>query len=235
MSVVLAIGGIDTSGGAGLTRDSAMAARLRCDLKPVVSALTVQTDRSVSMVMETAPDLFAAQLEAALAPPLPQAVKIGMLASPEQVQCILRLVPKSLPVVFDPVLTASSSGTLTPTEVLAPLLKRVTLLTPNLPEARILADLPEQTEPASLAAALLRLGPKAVLVKGGHGTGSDCLDVLLSEHECRTFSTPRLLGTWRGTGCRLSTAIACGLSKGAPIAEACALAKSALTDWLTEG
>lgn len=158
-----------------------------------------------------------------------------MLTSPEQVQCILRLVPKSLPVVFDPVLTASSGGTLTPTEALAPLLKRVTLLTPNLPEARILAVLPEQTEPASLAAALLRLGPKAILVKGGHGSGDDCIDVLLSEHERRTFSTLRLPGTWRGTGCRLSTAIACGLAQGAPIAEACALAKSALTDWLTEG
>lgn len=234
MTVILAIGGIDPSGGAGLSRDSAMAARLGCKVKPVVTALTVQTDQSVSAVHPTGLDLLQAQLEAALEDPAPEAVKIGMVATAEQVVLLAALLPDRIPLVFDPVLRASSGGHLTPAAALGPLLQRAQVITPNLIEAARLADLPTDAPPADLGRALLALGPRAVLLKGGHASGKDCVDHLYFQDHSEAFTAPRLPGKWRGTGCRLATAIACGLAQGHPLPEACRQAKHALTAWLRE-
>ncbi|WP_420005732.1 bifunctional hydroxymethylpyrimidine kinase/phosphomethylpyrimidine kinase [Arenibacterium sp. LLYu02] len=234
MTVILAIGGMDPSGGAGLSRDSAMAARLGARVKPVVTALTVQTDHSVNAVHPTALDLLQAQLEAALENPAPMAVKIGMVATTEQVTLLATVLPEGLPLVFDPVLRASSGGHLTPAEALGPLLQRAQVITPNLIEAARLTGLPTGAPLKDLGHALLALSPQAVLLKGGHASGKDCVDYLYSQDHSEAFTAPRLPGQWRGTGCRLATAIACGLAQDHTLSEACHKAKHALTAWLRE-
>lgn len=225
---------MDPSGGAGLSRDSAMAARMGFQVKPVVTALTVQTDQSVSAVHPTALDVLQAQLEAALQAPATGAVKIGMVATAAQVALLATLLPEGLPFVFDPVLRASSGGLLTPAATLGPLMTRAQVITPNLIEAARLTDLSTDAPPADLGRALLALGPKAVLLKGGHAAGTDCVDYLYSQTLSEAFTAPRLPGQWRGTGCRLATAIACGLAQGHLLPEACRLAKRVLTAWLRE-
>ncbi len=235
--VVLAIGGTDSSGGAGLSRDAAMATRMGFLLKPVVTAVTAQTDRAVHRVSPMPLDLLDAQLRAALAEPRPQAVKIGMVASSEQVARLAELLPADLPLVLDPVLRASSGGDLTPAEGLRPLLRRAALLTPNLSESARLSGLPEAVAEAELhdqGAALLALGPRAVLLKGGHGRGAECIDHLFTGATHRRFTGPRLPVSRRGTGCGLATAIACALTQGATVPEACRLGKAAVTTWLSE-
>ncbi len=238
MTHVVAVGGTDPSGGAGLTRDAAMAQSLGCTVKPVVTAITVQTNTEVRVVDPVSVSLLQAQLQAALTEPRPAAIKIGLVATAEQVTALTAALPDDLPVVLDPVLRASSGGRLSPVEGLRPLLrKRVTLLTPNLPECASLTGRPHartQREIDAQAALLLALGPQAVLIKGGHGVGCNSTDHLFIRGQAQpfSFSAPRLTLSVRGTGCSLATAIACALAKGTDLAAACETGKSTITTWL---
>ena len=237
MRHILIIGGTDSSGGAGLSRDTEMATRLGATVSPIVVAVTAQTNARLNAVFPLPPQQIQSQLDAALHAdsPRPQAIKIGMVGSAAAAQVLQQCLPRDLPVVLDPVFKSSSGGTLMPLEALAPLLQRADLLTPNLPEACHLTGLsPCETE-ADLrqqAEALLELGPAAVLIKGGHGGGAQSLDHLWTKTGHHCFAAPRLLQGKRGTGCSLATAIACELAKGAPLHRACAAAKTALQDWL---
>ncbi|MCG7625226.1 hydroxymethylpyrimidine/phosphomethylpyrimidine kinase [Epibacterium sp. Ofav1-8] len=235
MRRVVVIGGTDPSGGAGLTRDAAMAVRMGCEVKPVVTAVTVQTDTGVDALNPVPPSVVRAQLQAALAAPMPAAIKIGMVATDAQVAALAELLPQDLPLVFDPVLRASSGGTLSAAPALRPLIGRSTLLTPNLPEAACLSDLPVAVCADALQAqarALLALGAGAVLIKGGHARGDHCVDHLFTPQGTEQFAAPRVAAGKRGTGCSLATAIACRLAAGADLAAACRSAKAELTRWL---
>jgi hydroxymethylpyrimidine/phosphomethylpyrimidine kinase len=162
----------------------------------------------------------------------PAAIKIGMLANAAIVRAVAAALPAGVPVVLDPVLAASSGGELLDAEgraELPRLLPRVTLLTPNIPEAARLLGLAEACdEEAQLAQAraLLALGSAAVLLKGGHAPGAEAVDLLVtSTHAVQRLSAPRRPGTRRGTGCALSAAIAAYLAHGLTLAEACARGK----------
>jgi hydroxymethylpyrimidine/phosphomethylpyrimidine kinase len=238
---ILVIAGTDSSGGAGLTRDTATATQLGCRVAPVVTAVTVQTGRALTCVSPVPARIIEAQICAALQDAPIAAVKIGMIGSDEAARAIARCLPPDVPVVLDPVLKTTSGGTLGSGQSLAPLLDRVTLLTPNLDESAVLSGRPTSDTPGALrrqADALLASGvhggPKAVLIKGGHGTGAQSRDHLFSRCSHEVFTAPRLAREMRGTGCTLATAIACNLAKGLTVSAACAEAKRTLTDWLRQ-
>lgn len=232
MTVILAIGGTDSSGGAGLTRDTAMAAELGVTVRPVVTAVTVQTDEAVLGVHPCPLEAVADQIRAALATaPAPRAVKIGMLGSAAVAEAVTAALPADLPAVLDPVLKASSGGTLMDADGFGTLLRRAALVTPNLAELEVLAGIggPLETQ----AAALLGQGAQAVLVKGGHGTGTKSTDLLFTpQRSVRRHTAQRLPVAKRGTGCSLATAIACHLARGADLDSACGQAKLSVHRWL---
>ncbi|WP_027236954.1 bifunctional hydroxymethylpyrimidine kinase/phosphomethylpyrimidine kinase [Leisingera caerulea] len=232
MTVILAIGGTDSSGGAGLTRDTAMAAELGTAVRPVVTAVTVQTNETVLDVHPCPPPRVADQARAALATPaLPGAVKIGMLGSAAVAEAVDAALPAGLPIVLDPVLKASSGGTLMEADGFGALLRRAALVTPNLAELEVLSGV--LGSPEAQAAALLTQGARAVLVKGGHGTGAESVDLLFTAEDAPApFAAPRLAVSKRGTGCSLATAIACHLAKGDSLQEACRHGKDAVHCWL---
>lgn len=239
MNRILVIAGTDSSGGAGLSRDVAMAQSLQCSVSPVVTAVTAQTDSAVLSIQPLAPEMVAAQIETACVDPAtrPRVVKIGMLGTAGIADAVAQSLPKELPIVLDPVLKSSSGGALMTMECLEPLLSRVTLLTPNLLESAQLSGTPLQQDLASLrrqAQILQNMGPDAVLIKGGHGSGNQASDDLFCDDLHRRFSSPRLPVQKRGTGCSLATAISCELAKGNDLVAACAKGRAAVLRWLQE-
>lgn len=227
--VVIIIGGTDSSGGAGISRDIATLTELDCEARPVVTAVTAQTDKAVQSVTAIPPGQVAQQLSSALESGPVGAIKTGMLHSSETVSVIAEVLQEraTVPLVIDPVLVSSSG-----TQLLSPdgidalksqLLPLCTLVTPNLPEAELLTGC---QHPDQQAKALLELGTEAVLIKGGHGTGDRSVDRLYQASlPAAEFGAPRLNATLRGTGCMLASVVAANLCLDANLKEACANAK----------
>jgi hydroxymethylpyrimidine/phosphomethylpyrimidine kinase len=232
---VLVIAGVDSSGGAGLMRDLQAIGDLGGVALCAVTALTVQTDQELRAVHVVPPRLLRAQIAAALDTRRVGAIKIGMLATRATVAAVLASLPPRarVPLVLDPVLASSSGGRLIDAAgerlLRRALLPRATLLTPNIPEAAALLESPLAHSDADLLAqarALCRLGPAAVLLKGGHGTGPQAVDLLVTASGAvQRLSAPRLRATRRGTGCALAAAIAAGLAANLSLRSACEQAK----------
>lgn len=233
---ILVIAGTDSSGGAGLTRDTTVAGELGCEVLPVVTAVTAQTHAGVMGICPMSAGFVRQQLDAAFTSGSFEAVKIGMLGAPEIADCVAEwLAQRRMPVVIDPVLRSSSGCDLAPAPLPRHLLARADLLTPNLPEAATLTGLPiaaTDVQIAEQAQELLAMGAKAVLIKGGHGTGRRSVDHLFWASGHQTFSAARLRQGKRGTGCTLATAIACHLASGRDLVEACGSAKDFVQTWL---
>jgi hydroxymethylpyrimidine/phosphomethylpyrimidine kinase len=225
-ATALTIAGSDSGGGAGVQADLKTFSALGVYGASAVTAITAQNTRGVFGVELASPRMIAAQIEAVLADLDVAAVKIGMLGGPETIEAVAEgLAGFRGPVVLDPVMVAKSGCALLPDEAVAALVERLLpradLLTPNLPEAaRLLGVAPAATpEAAELQGlALLGLGPRAVLMKGGHASGPICVDLLVEREGVSRFEAPRIdtLDT-HGTGCSLSSAIAAELAKGAPL------------------
>ena len=234
---VVAVGGLDPTGGAGLVRDFLTAGALGARVTLVGTAWTRQDENGVKEVEPRSPDMVRASLDEALVscPLRRTAVKVGMVAGASIATAIVAgLEAWPGPVVFDPVLGASAGGSLfegTPADLL-PLLRRATLVTPNLAEAAWLSGLAVETLDHARQAAqkIFARGSLAVLVKGGHLSGP-ATDVLRSQTGERLFQGTRLPGrSPRGTGCALATAIAVGLARGQQLEQAVEEAKV----WLAE-
>ncbi|QJA05861.1 hypothetical protein FVE67_03190 [Thermosulfurimonas marina] len=230
---VLVVAGSDPSGWAGFQMDLRVLALLGVSATAVPSAFTVQTAEE-AFFWEPVPEaLFEKALVAAL--PGVRVVKVGMLGKASLVRTLARVLADFPgPVVLDPVLSASSGLPLAEPalgEVLKKeLLPRVTLLTPNLPEAEAL--LGRRIEPggeAEAAKALGALGPRAVLLKGGHGEGPEVRDFFWDGRETKVFRRPRLLRNFRGTGCFLASTVAGLLSQEKPLPQAVAQAEDLLS------
>jgi len=243
VSAVLVIAGSDSSGGAGLTRDVSTLTRLATRALCVVTAVTAQSDAHLTAVHVVPARLVRQQMTAALATAPVDAIKIGMLATRATVLAVAATLPATAPpLVLDPVLASSSGGELLDdagrSALCAALLPRTTLLTPNIPEAAALLGAGIARSEAELlqqAAALLALGPHAVLLKGGHGDGPEATDLLLaSGAPPRWLRAPRISAVCRGTGCALSAAIAAGLASGLELTAACERAKQHVTRLLQE-
>jgi hydroxymethylpyrimidine/phosphomethylpyrimidine kinase len=230
---IVAIGGLDPGGGAGLVRDFLTAEALGATAVLVGTAFTRQSPGGVRGFEPRAPEAVAAAVADALAQAGPRAagVKVGMVGEPAVAAAIVAALDGFTgPVVYDPVLGASSGGSLfrgMPAQ-LAPLWSRATLVTPNLAEAAALTGLAVASadEAAAAGRALRAAGATAVLVKGGHLPGA-AEDVLVTAAAERRFSAPRLPGPGpRGTGCALATALAVALARGRSLESAVAEAKA---------
>jgi hydroxymethylpyrimidine/phosphomethylpyrimidine kinase len=229
------IAGSDPTGGAGLQGDLKTFAAQGVRGTAVVTAVTVQGARGVSRVVPIAAEVVAEQLAVVLAEVRPAAVKTGMLWDGATVQEVARVLGQApdLPKVIDPVLAASAGGALLQPDALAALrsslLPLATVLTPNLPEAARLLGLEQisDAEADEAARALLDLGPQAVLLKGGHGSGVEAIDVLATRRGVERFGLPRIAGIDpHGTGCALSAALAARLARGETLSAAVRAAKA---------
>lgn len=233
---VLVIAGTDSSGGAGLLRDVQVVTEFGSRTACVVTAVTAQTHDRVDATCVQSAELVRQQLSAALRSEKIAAIKIGMLGNAAIVRTLVEVLPERqrIPVVLDPVLSTSSGASLLDAEGRSVLrnclLPRCTVITPNLNEAASLLDqkiASNEHVQADQAEALLALGPEYVLLKGGHGSGTDAVDVLASRvGPPALLSSKRLNTTMRGTGCALSSAIAALLAAGVAMEPACRRAKA---------
>ncbi len=241
---MLVIAGSDSSGGAGVVRDVRTLTDLNVRALCAVTAVTAQTDAALLASHLVPESLVRAQIAAAFATVAVQAVKIGMLASGACVRAVSEglAAHAHVPLVLDPVLVSSSGGVLLDSEgrerLIAQLLPRATLVTPNLPEAALLLGVRQaQNEATALEQGqeLLRRGARAVLLKGGHAAGPHSVDLFFSpDAPPERLSAPRVTADLRGTGCALASAIAAYLSRAVPLPEACAQAKNYVTALLRQ-
>lgn len=240
---MLVIAGSDSSGGAGLVRDLRVLTDFGVDALCVVTAVTAQSDSRTVAVHHVPPEIVSEQVAAAFATRLIDAIKIGMLGTRATVETVAAALPSTAPpIVLDPVLVASSGGTLLDEggreAMRRQLFPRATLITPNIPEA---AALLRQSAADNIEAMigqarqLLRMGPRAVLIKGGHAAGEHSVDVLVcGDDEPLLLAAPRVNASRRGTGCTLASAVAASLAGGSRIPDACRHAKRYLIDWLND-
>ena len=237
VATAAALGGADPSGGAGLATDRVTFAARGVWGRLVVTAITAQDAGGLQGSWPVPPDVLLAQLAAAFSDDVVGAVKIGMLADAASVHVVaeaLRERARDRAVVLDPVLATSSGGELCDAEAVAALadtlLPAVTLVTPNLPEAARLADRSldaARADPPGTARALLALGARAVLLKGGHDDGPTATDHFVSTQGTFELTTPRrTTPNTRGTGCALAAAIGAELALGAELEAAVRSAKA---------
>lgn len=233
--VVLVIAALDSSGGAGLTRDAQTLEAFDVGVCCAATALTVQTDREVLAVQPVEPPLLRAQLQAASRNAGLAAIKIGLLGSASAIDVVAEWLPAfaRLPIVLDPVLVASSGGVLLDERgrqaLITRLLPHISLLTPNLPEAATLlgcAPARGTAECRDQLRQLRALGCPAVLLKGGHAEGEGAEAIItdwlaVDEQEPVALATPRIPAQVRGSGCSAASAIAAQLAWGVPLVEAC--------------
>lgn len=240
---VLVVAGSDSSGGAGVARDLSTLFRHGVRAALAVTAVTAQTHAAVRAVETMPAALVVEQMLAALAASPVGAVKIGMLGSGQTAMAVAGVLGDhpACPAILDPVLSASSGGSLLAGDArtaLDGLMARAALVTPNRPELARLCGEPEATsqdEAIAQAVRLLERGARAVLVKGGHAGGARSDDLLVMPGAAvQRFSSPRLPFTLRGTGCTLASAIAAQLALGAGLSEAIALAKQHVSERLAE-
>ena len=223
---VLIIAGSDSGGGAGIQADVKTVTALGGYAATAITAITVQNTLGVHALHALSPALVEAQARAVLEDIGADAIKIGMLSGVEMVETVARLLDTQpcVPAVIDPVMVAKGGGRLLDEEavraVRALLVARADLLTPNAPEAAALTGLVVETTDDLRRAgeALLRLGARAVLMKGGHVPGERVVDLLMTAEGETTFAGSRIdTRHTHGTGCTLSSACAAGLAHGLPL------------------
>jgi hydroxymethylpyrimidine/phosphomethylpyrimidine kinase len=205
----------------------------------VITALTAQNTRGVTAIHDVPPAFIAAQIDAVFSDLKVGATKIGMLSRAASIEAVAAGLDRYrlTNVVLDPVMVAASGDRLldpAATERLrALLIPRALLITPNLPEAAALLGIAEAAgEPAMRAQAekLLALGAKAVLIKGGHDSGPESIDLLVEPGSVERLSAKRIATkNTHGTGCTLSSAIAAGLAKGLSLNDAVRAGKDYVT------
>ena len=242
---VLTIAGSDSGGGAGIQADLKTFAALGAYGMSAITALTAQNTLGVAGIHSVPPDFLAAQIDAVASDIGVHAVKIGMLHSPELVHTVAQAIDRhALPhVVLDPVMTSATGARLIePPAVqalVAELFPRAALITPNLDEAALLLGRPvESAADMPIAAqALLQMGARAVLLKGGHLPGEQVLDLLIERGaEPHAMQHERVdTRNLHGAGCTLSSALAVFLAQDLPLRLAAEAARSYVLDAIKEG
>ena len=229
IAIALTIAGSDSGGGAGIQADLKTFSALGVYGASAITAVTAQNTTTVSDVHEIPPQTVRAQIAAVLDDLDVGAIKIGMLSSREIIETVASAIAYfEGAVVLDPVMVAKSGDTLLRDDAIDALrellLPRASLITPNLPEAATLLQTDSAVDPEETARqgeALMALGAKAVLMKGGHARGGECIDHLLSDQPPLTLTAERVdTRCTHGTGCTLSAAIAAGLAGGNTLVQA---------------
>ena len=234
-AIAVTIAGSDSSGGAGIQADLKTFSALGVYGASVIAALTAQNTRGVSAIHDVPPDFITAQIDAVFSDLVVDAVKVGMLSTPAAIEAVAEGLDRhgQANVVLDPVMVAATGARLLVPEAVETLKRRLfpraRLITPNLPEAAALLDAevaPSEAEMHAQADRLLALGAQAVLIKGGHGSGAESVDLLATPAGVARFAASRIATeNTHGSGCTLSAAIAAGLAKGAALADAVGAAK----------
>jgi hydroxymethylpyrimidine/phosphomethylpyrimidine kinase len=238
--IAVAIAGSDSGGGAGIQADLKTFSALGVYGASVITALTAQNTCGVAAIHDVPAPFVIAQLDAVFSDLKVSAVKVGMVSQAPVIEAIAAGLARhrQTKVVVDPVMIATSGDRLLAPDAVD-VLKRVLfpralILTPNLPEAAALLDAPlaqSEAEMRAQAERLLTLGPQAVLIKGGHGAGAESVDLLLDATGLTRLAAGRIeTRNTHGTGCTLSSAIAAGLAKGEPLADAVRAAKRYVTE-----
>lgn len=226
---VLSIAGSDSGGGAGIQADLKTASALGCFGMTAITAITAQNTVGVRAIQALPPELLAQQIDAVVEDIGVDAVKIGMLHDPAVVQVVAQAIRRHgfTRVVLDPVMVANSGDRLIADDTVAVLVQELfplaTVITPNLDEAAWLLGHPitSSDQLQSAAGELRAMGAPAVLVKGGHLPGLIVADLLVTPERSWRWEDERIATrNTHGTGCTLSTAIACHLALGQTLPEA---------------
>ena len=238
--IALTIAGSDSSGGAGIQADLKTFAALGVYGASVITALTAQNTQGVTGIHDAPADFITQQIDAVFGDLEIRAVKIGMLSRVEAIAAVADSLDRHAAqnIVLDPVMVATSGDKLLADDAVAALrarlMPRAAVVTPNLPEAAALlgtAPARSEAEMETQARALIKLGAQAVLLKGGHGNGSESVDLLVEASGVTRLAARRIATqNTHGTGCTLSSAIAAGLAKGLGLTEAARAAKDYVTD-----
>ena len=224
---LLIIAGSDSSGGAGAQADIKTASAFGVYAMTAITAVTVQDTKRVHAIHAVPANIVREQIEASLADIGADAIKIGMLGSANIVKAVAAALAKharKIPIVLDPVMASTSGSALLAADAISALKKYLlplaTLVTPNIPETKKLTSM-RGVRTADIERAghkLIAIGAGAALIKGGHSTKATIDDVLVWERGVDIYAFPRIRTRHtHGTGCTLSTAIACGLAKGLPL------------------
>jgi hydroxymethylpyrimidine/phosphomethylpyrimidine kinase len=255
-TITLTIAGSDPSGGAGIQADIKTMSALGCYAAAVITSVTVQNTLGVEAVQAIRPDIVSGQIRAVLTDLHPRAIKIGMVNDRDTIHAIAAELHAYLDsndrennaardytpcsIIIDPVMVSTSGSRLMQSHALEifkrELLPMADLLTPNIPEAEVLADMEITDKPSMDEAAqrILALGARAVLIKGGHIEGEKT-DRLYGKR-VQSYSTPPVnTRNTHGTGCTLSSAIACYLACGTQLPQAIGKAKKYVTHALRSG
>ena len=231
-SKILIIAGSDSSGGAGIQADIKTVTALGSYAMTAITAVTVQNTTGVKSIVPINPKEIYNQIIFSSNDIRPDAVKIGMLHSVKVIRSVIKSLDKIKVgnIVLDPVMVAKGGAKLINNKAInllkSTLLKRVLIITPNIPEAEILTNTKINTKVDMIAVAqkLIGLGAKNVLIKGGHLKGEFVYDIYVNKKDIKIFKSKRVkTKNTHGTGCTLSSAVATFLSCGKPIKKSCEL------------
>jgi hydroxymethylpyrimidine/phosphomethylpyrimidine kinase len=244
MQTAMTIAGSDSGGGAGIQADLKTFAAHGVYGTCAVTAVTAQNTLGVTGFVALPADIIIAQMEAIASDIGVHAVKTGMLASAAIVEAVAAAIDDlELPrVVVDPVMVAKSGDRLLEREAVAAikaeLLRRAFVVTPNVPEAEELAEMPVRSlaDARKAAKRIHRLGPAAIIVKGGHLDGDEVVDLLYDGHAFTEFRGPRVESrNSHGSGCTFAAALAANLALGRDLPEATRRAKDYVVGAIRHG
>ena len=238
MKKLLTIAGSDSSGGAGIQADLKTFSALGAFGMSVITAVTAQNTQGVLAIQDIEPDMIAKQIDAIFTDIQVDAVKIGMVSQSQSIEAIADRLQYYKPqqVVLDPVMVSTSGCDLLNKNAKQALLDKLvplaTVLTPNIPEAEVIADIKIDTaaDMEKAGEMISRLGPQSVLIKGGH-LKQAATDILFHQRKVEYFTSARVKTRrhTHGTGCTLSSAIAVFLAQGYSVGEAVKKAKEYIT------
>ena len=244
-AIAVTIAGSDSGGGAGIQADLKTFSALKVYGASVITALTAQNTQGVQGIHDVPADFIAAQMDSVFSDLKVDAVKIGMLSQVGVIETVAAGIERHgiSRVVLDPVMVAASGDRLLSEDAIAALrtvlLPHAAIVTPNLPEAAaILGEEIAQDEQTMLdqGKRILAMGPSAVLIKGGHGSGPESTDLLIESTNVHRFPAPRIATkNTHGTGCTLSSAIAAKLAQGTTLHPAVEAAKAYISAAIAAG
>ena len=231
-SIVLIIAGSDSSGGAGIQADIKTVTALGSYAMTAITAITAQNTTGVKSIVPISTKEIFNQIAFTIKDIKPDAIKIGMLHSNKVIESVIRSlkIANIKNIVLDPVMVAKGGAKLIDDKAIKMLkdrlIKRVMLITPNIPEAEILTNTFIRSKEDMIFAAhkLIEMGASNVLIKGGHLTSKIVQDIFVSKSDIKIFNNKRYkTKNTHGTGCTLSSAITTFLSCGKPIKKSCEL------------
>jgi hydroxymethylpyrimidine/phosphomethylpyrimidine kinase len=238
-AIAVTIAGSDSGGGAGIQADLKTFSALGVYGASVITALTAQNTQSVTAIQDLPAEFVSAQIDAVFSDLAVNAVKIGMLSRPAVIEAVAQGLIRwqQRNIVLDPVMVATSGDRLMAPEAVAVLrqllVPRAIVVTPNLAEAAALLNTNvavNEHQMHAQAEALRAFGANAVLIKGGHGTEAESVDLFVDADRVTRLAVPRIATkNTHGTGCTLSSAIAANLAKGHDLAAAVGAAKAYVT------